>query len=74
MNNSSGESRAGDKGATREDERQESGRGDEEINGGRGRVNDGEDAKLVVETKERIWKNGLEEVSTSKTHTPQCMS
>ncbi len=57
MNNSSGESRAGDKGgkrdSPRENERQERGRGDEEIDGGRARVIEGEDVKLAVETKGR---------------------
>lgn len=59
MNYSSGGSRAGGKGGKREElsERKwetEKGRGDEEIDGGRGRVNEGEDVKPVVETKGRI--------------------
>lgn len=51
MNNSSGESWAGDKGgksdSERENERQERGRGNEEIDGGRWRVDEGEDVKFV---------------------------
>ncbi len=58
MNNSSGESRAGDKGEKRGEEwlcesreRQEIGREGEEIDGERGRVHGGKDVKVVLETK-----------------------
>lgn len=54
--------------------RQEGWRGNEEIDGERCTMNEGDNVKLVVETREIIGRTGLEEDGASGTHSPRCES